>query len=95
MLNTYESMVVFSPNFSEVDVKKENEKIHTFLKNNGGEIVETEELGKKRLAYEINKFAEGYYFVNYYKFAKDKVTELENYFKLNENIIRFNILVKE
>ncbi len=95
MLNNYESMVIFSPSFSEEEVKKENEKILNFIKENEGEVTELDFWGKRNLAYEIGDFKEAYYFVNYYKLAPHLITKLENFLKLNEVIIRFNILVKE
>ena len=95
MLRNYESMVILTPTFNEDDAKKENEKIQNFIKENGGEILNTDEWGKKRFAYQIAKFDEGIYFVNYYKFDTEKLTKLENYLKLNESIIRYNLLITE
>ncbi len=95
MLKKYESMVIFAPNFNDEDVKKENEKIHDFIKENGGEILDTAVWGKNRFAYQIDKFDDGFYFVNYYNFDTEKLKKLENYLKLNENIIRYNLLVLE
>lgn len=94
MLNKYESMVIITPTLSEDKAKKENELIQGFIKENGGEIISTDEWGKKLLAYQIKKFKEGYYFVNYFTLDSDKVTELDNFYKLHEYVIRNNILVK-
>lgn len=94
MLKKYESMIVIAPNFGEEDAKKENEKIQSSIKKLGGEVQNTDEWGKKQLAYEILDFKEGYYFINYYNLEPAKTSELERAFKLNENIIRYNILLK-
>ena len=95
MLKKYESMILISPAMNEESVKAENANVQTFIKENGGEVLNTDEWGKKRLAYEIQNAREGYYFVNYFNFEPAKATELDRYFKLNENIIRYNILLKD
>jgi len=94
MLNNYESMVVITPTLSEENAKKENESIKDFIKENGGEIINSNEWGKKRLAYQISKFKEGYYFINYFTLDSTKLTELDRFYKLHEYVIRNNILTK-
>ena len=95
MERSYESMIVVVPTINEDDAKKENEKILSFIQKSKGEIVNTDEWGKKKLAYEIQKHKEGFYFVNYFNMDADLVTELDRIYRLNENIIRFNILIKD
>jgi|AntAceMinimDraft_16_1070373.scaffolds.fasta_scaffold05385_6 small subunit ribosomal protein S6 len=94
MLNKYESMVVITPTLSEDNSKKENESIKNFIKENGGEILNTDEWGKKRLAFQFHNFKEGYYFINYFTLDATKVTELDRFYRLHEYVIRNNILVK-
>ena len=95
MERSYESMIVIVPTISEEDAKKENEKVLSVIQKAKGEIVNTDEWGKKKLAYEIQKHKEGFYFVNYFKMDADLITELDRTYRLNENIIRFNILIKD
>ena len=94
MLKNYESMIILNPTLTEENSKQHNEKILSFIKDNGGEVVNTDEWGKKKLAYEILDFDEGFYFVNYFSFDPQKITDYEREMKLDENVIRFNILVK-
>jgi len=94
MLNKYESMVVITPTLSEENAKKENELIQNFIKEKGGEIINTDEWGKKRLAYQIRNFKEGYYFINYFTLDPTKTIELDQFYKLHEYVIRYNILTK-
>ena len=93
-MNSYESMIVISANLQESDTQLVNQSITNFIKEIGGEMIETEEWGKKTLAYEILKQKEGYYFVNYFKLAADKMLDLDRQYRLNENIIRHNIIKK-
>lgn len=94
MLKKYESMIIVLPSLTEENAKAVNEKVHSYIKENGGEVLNTDEWGKKRMAYEIQNNREGYYFVNYFTFDPANVTKLDRFFKLNENIIRHNILTK-
>ncbi|MCF7858264.1 MAG: 30S ribosomal protein S6 [Candidatus Cloacimonetes bacterium] len=94
MLSMYESMVVVTPTLSEDNAKKENDLIKKFITDNGGEILKTDEWGKKRLAYQISNFNEGFYFINYFKLDPEQVSKLDRFYKLHEYIIRNNILVK-
>ncbi|HPR16895.1 MAG TPA: 30S ribosomal protein S6 [Candidatus Cloacimonadota bacterium] len=94
MLKKYESMVIVSPSLNEDTAKQTNEEVHSFIKENGGEILNVDEWGKKRLAYEIKEVREGFFFVNYYTFDPANIAELERFLKLNDKIIRHNILVK-
>ena len=95
MQRKYESMFVLAPTFSEDESKTESQKIQDLIKKFGGEIADVDEWGKRNLAYEIKKFQEGYYFVIYYQLDPLKINELESNFTINENILRYNILVVE
>ena len=95
MERNYESMIIVIPTLAQEDAKKENEKILSQIKNLNAEIINTDDWGKKKLAYEIQKHKEGFYFVNYFKMDADKVSELQRIYRLNENLIRFNILTKD
>ena len=95
MHRKYESMVVFSPSLTDKAVKEENERVLSFIKDIGGEIFKTDEWGKKTLAYEIRKFNEGFYFVNYFSLEPTKINELDRTYRLNENIIRYNLLTND
>ncbi|MBW6516574.1 MAG: 30S ribosomal protein S6 [Candidatus Cloacimonetes bacterium] len=91
MIN-YESMIVFNPDLSEEDVKSENEKILSMIQSFNGEILKTDDWGKRTLTYEIMKKKEGYYLINYFKMEAKNLAELENQYKLNESILRYNLL---
>ena len=95
MQRKYESMFVLAPTFNEDESKTESQKIQDLIKKFGGEIADVDDWGKRNLAYEIKKFQEGYYFVIYYQLDPLKINELESNFTINENILRYNILVAE
>lgn len=91
MIN-YESMIVLHPDLTEEQLTTENEKILAIIKSFGGEILKTDVWGKRTMTYEIKKKKEGFYLINYFKMETKNLTELENQYKLNENILRYNLL---
>ena len=93
-MNKYESMVVITSKLPESEAAQENLKLVTFIKEIGGEIIETDEWGKRILAYEIQKMKDAYFFVNHFTLSADKVSELDRYYRLDESIIRHNIIKK-
>ncbi len=92
MKKKYESMLIISSKLTEDNAKKENEKVLSFIKDNGGIILKTDELGKKKLAYEIQKSKEGFYFVNYFEMDSSGIKKLEQFYRIEEHIVRFNVL---
>jgi len=63
--------------------------------NNGGEIVETDEWGKRRFAYPINYINEGYYVLVNFKAQPTVIAELERNFRITEDTIRFMCIKKD
>ncbi|MEE1131256.1 MAG: 30S ribosomal protein S6 [Caryophanon sp.] len=93
-MRKYELMYVIRPNIEEDAKKALVERFADILTSNGAEIVESKDWGKRRLAYEINDFREGFYQivkVNSGTQALDEYTRLAN---ISEDIIRF-IAVRE
>ena len=92
MLGKYESMIILSPTLSNEEIEKENKKILDLVTSLGGGIIKTDVWGKKQLAYEIQKFREGFYIINYFNLDTLKTTELDRHYRLNERIIRYNVI---
>jgi small subunit ribosomal protein S6 len=93
-MRKYELMYIIRPNIEEDAKKALVERFDDILTSNGAEIIESKEWGKRRLAYEIEDFREGYYQivkVNAPTQAIDEYTRLAN---INEDIIR-HIAVRE
>ncbi|MEK4630484.1 MAG: 30S ribosomal protein S6 [Solibacillus sp.] len=93
-MRKYELMYIIRPNIEEDAKKALVERFNEILTSNGAEIVEAKEWGKRRLAYEINDFREGFYQivkVNADTAAINEYTRLAN---ISEDIIR-HIAVRE
>ena len=87
-MRKYEIMYIIRPNIEEEARKEVVEKFDNILTSNGATIEKTEELGSKRLAYEINDFRDGYYVLINFEGNEDAVNEFDRQAKFSEDIIR-------
>lgn len=91
----YEGMYVIRANISEDARHKVLEKIKEGITQAGGEILKEHELGRKRLAYEINRQREGFYFLLYFTMPPVAVEGLWQSYHINEDLLRFITLRTE
>lgn len=91
-MNKYELTVIVKPTLDEDSIKKEFESVQEIITKFGGVIEKVDDWGKRRLAYEIKKFNEGFY--NFITFTAENETpaEIENRMRIKENIIRYLIV---
>ena len=94
-MNAYESMFIVEPQVEEESFEAIVSKFENLVNTNGGEVVKTDRLGKRRLAYEINDRTEGSYVDMYFNATGETVAELERVFKLTEEILRYLIVRKD
>lgn len=92
-MNKYESVVIINPNLEAESTKSLIEKFSKLI-NSNGTVNSIEELGKKRLAYEIKKLNEGYYVVIKFEAKPELITELERVYRITDEVMKF-IVVKE
>ena len=92
-MNKYESVIIINPNLETESIKALIEKFSNLI-NNNGKVSSVEEVGKKRLAYEIKKNKEGYYIVFKFESKPEAIAELERVYRITDEVIKF-IVVKE
>ncbi len=85
----YETLFVLKPTLTDEEKRAKFEFIKEVIQNNGGEIVATEDVGMRKLAYPIQKFERGHYYIIYFKAPSQTVRELERIYRITEDIIRF------
>ena len=93
-MNKYESVIIVNPNVDEAGLKALEEKF-TGLINENGKVESVENMGKKRLAYEIKKFKEGTYMLFNFETNPDSIKELERVYRITDDIIKFIVVRKE
>ena len=87
-MNKYESVIIINPNVDEEGIKALIKKF-TDLINNDGKLEKADELGKRKLAYEIQKNKEGYYVVFYFESNPNLISELERNYRITDEVIKF------
>lgn len=88
-MQKYEIMYILRPDLEEENEKAVVERTHKVLTDNGAEITKVEEMGKRRLAYEIKDYHEGVYMVVYVKADTKALDEFDRLMKINDDVIRF------
>ena len=86
---TYEVMYIAAPETADEDVTKLNEAIGQLIEKEGGSVVKTEVMGRRKLAYPINKKTEGHYTLFEIEGSGQEIAELERRFRVNDAVIRF------
>lgn len=92
-MNKYESVVIINPNVEETALKALVEKFQTLI-NTDGKVEQVNELGKKKLAYEIKKNKEGYYVVYDFEANPNLIAELERNYRITDEVIKFIVVKK-
>ncbi|HHV62844.1 MAG TPA: 30S ribosomal protein S6 [Firmicutes bacterium] len=93
-MRDYEVMFILKPDLEEDATSAIVTKFEDLIKNGGGEIEKTDRWGKRRLAYEIDGFNEGYYVLIDFKAEAGVAGELERVLKITDGVIRFLITRK-
>ena len=88
-LKHYETMFILKPTLTEEETVAQLDGVKALFEKNGAEIVATENIGIKELAYEIEKCKRGYYYVIYFKAPANSIAEIERNYRNNEELIRF------
>ncbi len=85
----YELLFVVKPTLTEEEVKGRLEFVKEVLTKNGAEIKTVDEMGVRKLAYEIEKQERGYYFVVYFTGDPAGMDEVLRNLRLDETVLRF------
>ena len=85
----YENLVILKPTLTAEEMQAAVAQIEENITKDGGEIIARDVKGMKRLAYEINKNARGYFHIMYFKVAPTAIEEIERLYRINEDVLRF------
>lgn len=93
-MNKYESILVFRPDMEDDAREQLLERFKSIIAAHGN-VESVDDWGKKRLAYEIEKLQEGYYYLINFEASHDLPIELERNYKISDQVIRYNIIRKD
>jgi len=88
-MNCYETLFVVKPTLTEEEIAAQITKVKDVLAKEGAELLATDDMGMRKLAYPVQKNDRGYYTVLLYKAEGTVISELERNLKINEDVIKF------
>lgn len=88
-MRKYEIMYIIRPDLDEEGRKALIERFNTVLTDQGAELEKVDEMGMRRLAYEIDDYREGYYVVIETNSEPNAIQEFDRLAKISDDIIRF------
>ena len=91
----YEIMVILDSNLEERTVAPSLDTYLNVIRTSGGSVEKLDVWGRRRLAYEINKKAEGIYAVIDLQATPEAVAELDRQLRLNESVLRTKVIRPE
>lgn len=94
-MNKYELALVVSAKIEDDARTATVEKAKEYITRAGGTVTEVEEWGKKRLAYEIQKMREGYYYFIQFEADPTAPAEIERHVRIMDNVLRYLVVKKE
>jgi small subunit ribosomal protein S6 len=89
----YETTFILEPGLDENRVNEEVDRVTGWIKDLGGEVLDVQRWGKRRLAYEIHKKRDGIYTLVLYQAGTQLVREVERRMRLNESVVRILTVV--
>ena len=94
-MNKYELAVVLSAKLEEEERAAAIEKVQGYITRYNGTITEVEEWGKKKLAYEIQKMHEGFYYFIQFEADAQCPAEVERHVRIMDNVLRYLVVRKD
>ena len=87
-MRNYETLYVLRPDLGEEEMEALINRFQEVVVGDGGELVKVDKWGKRRLAYEVRKFREGFYVLMHFKGTAAVADELERILKISDGVIR-------
>jgi len=91
-MNFYEKVVILDPDIDDTAVEETVNGIKEIIIRQGGEIIKTENWGRRKLAYVLNKRQNGNYVILYFKSPPSTIAELERHCRVVDSIIKFMVV---
>jgi small subunit ribosomal protein S6 len=86
----YETLYLVRPDISPEDLLTIQNRVEKSVAGNGGEMIKSEKWAERDLAYRIDNYTRGTYYIAIYSAESEAVTDIERYFNLSKNnVLRF------
>ena len=94
-MNKYELALVVNAKIEDDARTATVEKAKDYIVRAGGTVTEVEDWGKKKLAYDIQKMSEGYYYFIQFEADADCPAEIERHVRIMDNVLRYLVVRKD
>ena len=91
-MRTYEALYIVNPTLEDDAIQTIVKEVEALVTNQGGAIVRSEIWGRRKLAYTVKKFTDGFYVLLRFTASPEFIQKLETTFKLNESFLRYLIV---
>ena len=88
-MRNYEIMFIVNPNAAEEEIDKINTQLESIITSGGGKVEKIEKMGKRRLAYDIDKHREGFYVLFVIAANGDIIKECERRLRVMDAVIKY------
>ncbi len=94
-MKNYELFTIIKPNLDNEEADKVIARVEEIITTLGGQVSNCDKMGRKKLAYEVQGFSDGFMVNQVITIPSDKITELKRQLKLNDSVIRIMFTKKE
>ena len=94
-MTKYEIMFIVKATLDETALNNITKEVQSLINNNSSKVIEFKDMGRKKLAYPINKEISGFYYLMNVEASNEVIQEFDRKVRINENILRHLILKKE
>lgn len=94
-MRSYETLFILNPDLEEETISQLVDKFKNIIEENGGSITELDEWGRRKLAYKVKKFTEGYYVLIKFNGEPRTAQDLERVFKITDGVLKYLIVKDE
>ena len=94
-MKKYELFTIIKPNLDNEEADKVIARVEEIIATLGGQVVNCDKMGRKKLAYEVQGFSDGFMVNQIVSLPEDKVVDLKRQLKLNDSVIRVMFTTKE
>ena len=91
-MKKYELLTVFKPSLDSEELDKVVEKLTEEIKSYEGSVESVDKMGRKKLAYDVQGYRDGYFTNSIITIPADAIVEFKRNLKLNENVLRFMLM---
>jgi len=88
-MKNYELLTIFKPSLDSEELDKAVDKISSYIKSVKGEVSSVDKMGRKKLAYDLQGYRDGFFTTMTVSLPADAIVEFKRNLKLNDNVLRF------